>query len=602
MNVFDLAAKLTLDASGYEKGLNDASGQASSFGSKLKNGLGTAAKVGAAAVVAVGAAATKLTSSMMQGAAEVAEYGDHIDKMSQKIGISAEAYQEWDAVMQHSGTSIDSMQAGMKTLANAVENGNEAFERIGLTQEQIASMSQEDLFAATIEGLQNVDNETERTYLAGQLLGRGATELGALLNMSADETQQLKDRVHELGGVMSNDAVKSAAAYQDSLQDMQTAIGGLKNKLMSEFLPGITTVMDGLTELFAGRDGADKIGEGIDQITSKVTEMLPKVLKTAAQIVLKLGKSIIENLPKLASTAASVVLTLARGIIDNLPMLVSTALQIIVELANQIAAALPTLVPTIVDVVLKIVEILTNPDTLSSLIDAAIAIILGLADGIIAALPLLLERAPTIIVNLITAILENLPKLIELGIQLIIGVTTGIIKAIPSLITGFLEAFSALGDNIPGIIEKAKEWGKDLINNFIDGIKGMWNALKDTVSNIGGMIADFLGFSEPEKGPLSNFHTYAPDMMKLFAEGIEDNKGLITDAIDSSFDVRPQITKTVDAQGAGEEIIVPRGGAVGGGNTQTIVLEVDRVPFAKLVYDLNNDQSRRVGVKLAGGV
>lgn len=602
MNVFDLAAKLTLDASGYEKGLNDASGQASSFGSKLKNGLGTAAKVGGAAIMAVGAAATKLTSSIAQGAAEVAEYGDHIDKMSQKMGISAEAYQEWDAVMQHSGTSIDSMQAGMKTLANAVENGNEAFERIGLTQEQIASMSQEDLFAATIEGLQNVDSETERTYLAGQLLGRGATELGALLNMSADETQQLKNRVHELGGVLSNDAVKSAAAYQDSLQDMQTAIGGLKNKLMSEFLPGITTVMDGLTELFAGGDGTDKIGEGIDQITSKITEMLPKVLKTAAQIVLKLGKSIIENLPKLASAAASVVLTLARGIIDNLPVLVSTALQIIVELANQIAAALPELVPTIVDVVLKIVEILTDPDTLSSLIDAAIAIILGLADGIIEALPLLLERAPTIIVNLITAILENLPKLIELGIQLIIGVTTGIIKAIPSLITGFLEAFSALGDSIPGIIEKAKEWGKDLISNFIDGIKGMWNSLKDTVSNVGSMIADFLGFSEPKKGALSNFHTYAPDMMQLFAKGIEDNKGLITDAIDSSFDVRPQITKTVDAQGAGEEIIVPRGGAVGGGNTQTIVLEVDRVPFAKLVYDLNNDQSRRVGVKLAGGV
>ena len=45
-----------------------------------------------------------------------------------------------------------------------------------------------------------------------------------------------------------------------------------------------------------------------------------------------------------------------------------------------------------------------------------------------------------------------------------------------------------------------------------------------------------LAFSEPEEGPLSNFHTYAPDMMQLFAEGIRDNTRLVTDQIERSFD------------------------------------------------------------------
>ena len=112
--------------------------------------------------------------------------------------------------MQHCGTSIDSMQSSMKTLATAAETGNDAFEVLGLTQEQIAGMDQEQLFSATITALQQVEDDTQRTYLAGQLLGRGATELGALLNTSAEDTEAMRQAVHDLGGVMSNDAVAAA--------------------------------------------------------------------------------------------------------------------------------------------------------------------------------------------------------------------------------------------------------------------------------------------------------------------------------------------------------------------------------------------------------
>ena len=51
-----------------------------------------------------------------------------------------------------------------------------------------------------------------------------------------------------------------------------------------------------------------------------------------------------------------------------------------------------------------------------------------------------------------------------------------------------------------------------------------------------------LGFSEPKEGPLSNFHTYAPDMMELFAKGIRDNEHLITDQIRSSFNLGQAFT------------------------------------------------------------
>ena len=72
----------------------------------------------------------------------------------------------------------------------------------------------------------------------------------------------------------------------------------------------------------------------------------------------------------------------------------------------------------------------------------------------------------------------------------------------------------------------------------------MANALIEAVvSVIPEPIRKYIGFSEPEKGPLANFHTYAPDMMKLFASGIRDNAGLIENALDDSLDI---LDKTYD--------------------------------------------------------
>ena len=299
-------------------------------GEKVKSGLGTAAKAGAAAVTAVGAASAGIAAGMVSAAGDVAEYGDNIDKMSQKMGMSAEAYQEWDAVMQHSGTSMETMKASMKTLANAAETGNKAFGELGITQKQIASMSQEELFEATIAGLQNVTDDTKRTYLAGKLLGRGATELGALLNTSAEDTQAMRDRVHELGGVMSDDAVKASARYQDSLQDLLTSMSGMKRNLVSEFLPGMATVMDGLANMFSGdsKGGAAQVKEGISQIVEKVKEAVPSVVKTVADVAPSLLEAIVGVVSTIATELPSVVAELVHVIVEQAPVMVEAGLQI----------------------------------------------------------------------------------------------------------------------------------------------------------------------------------------------------------------------------------------------------------------------------------
>lgn len=230
-----------------------------SFGDSLAKGLKTTGAVIAGAMAAATGVAVATSKAFIDSAKSVAEYGDNVDKMSQKMGISATAYQEWDFIMQHCGASIESLKPSMKTLANAAVSGSDAFEKLGISQEQIASMSQEELFGATISALQNVEDETTRTALASKLLGRGATELGALFNMSASETEDLRKQVHDLGGVMSDEAVKDAATFSDELQNMDTALSGMKRNVMSQFLPGMSQVMKGLSQLFAGKGGLNDI-------------------------------------------------------------------------------------------------------------------------------------------------------------------------------------------------------------------------------------------------------------------------------------------------------------------------------------------------------
>ena len=597
MDLFSLVAKLTLDKSQYEQGLNDAAGDASSFGSKLKSGLGTAAKVGAAAMAAVGTAAVAGTKAIIQNAGEVAAYGDQIDKASQKLGISAKAYQEWDAVLQHSGTSIDSMGIGMKTLASQAAKGSDAFTALGISQKKAASMSREDLFAETITALQNVQDENKRAQLAQELFGRSAMELGPLLNTSAAETQAMRDRVNELGGVMSDEAVKAAAHYQDSLQDMQTAMTGMKNNLMGQFLPSITTVMDGITDLFSG-GGTEKISEGINQFVDKIADVAPKILDVGADIVMKLADAVVKNLPKLIQAATKTVMTLINGVVKELPTIVKAGLQMILALAQGIAESLPELIPTIVEVVMEIVDILTQPDTLANLLEASLQIILALAEGLMNAAPKLIEKIPQIIVNLVGAIIQSLPKIIEAGMQLVGAWAKGVINNARAVLNAVGQIGRDIVDFFVNLGNSAWEWGKDMMLNLWEGIKAFINKPIDAVKGLAGKIKDFLGFSEPEEGPLSNFHTYAPDMMKLFADGIEQNKGLITDAIDGAFAFGPSIAGNMAGQG--ETYKVPRGDS-GGGRNIIIPIMIDGREFARAEVPYIEAEQNRVGIRLSGG-
>lgn len=371
MNLFDLAAKISLDSSQYESGIKEAESTGRGFGEKLKSGLGTAAKVGGAAVAAIGTAAVAAGKKLYDSATEVSNYGDKIDKMSQKLGLSTDAYQEWDYVLGLSGVNIESVGVGIKTLTNQLDeakNGSESaqakFAALGLSLEDLNSMSREEVFEQVIYGFQGMADSTERAALANDLFGRSGMELTPLFNSSIEETKALKDAAHDLGLVMSGEEVKASAAFNDALDTMRRTLDGVKRKLTVQFLPAFTKTFNGITGLLSkSKKDTSKykkeLESGIRDIVQGISEVLPQAVEVAT------------------SVASSVVTAVAKQLPSELPKILKTAIDSLGDIADAIVKAIPDVMGGIGSLIGSVITNIPN------IVELAWNIVTGLGKGLI---------------------------------------------------------------------------------------------------------------------------------------------------------------------------------------------------------------------------
>ena len=541
------------------------------LGNALKDGVTVAAKAAAAALATVTAAAGATVAAVVKSASDLAAQGDEIMDNSQKLGMSAEAYQEWDFIMQHTSGDIDKMGTSMKKLAEAVENPTEkttkAFEKLGISIEDAKKMSQEDLFSATISALQKMESGTERTALANDVLGKSAMDLGVLLNISADETEALRQEVHDLGGVLSEDALEASDAYMDSLQNVKTAIGGVKNGITSQFLPSMIRMMNSVTQIASGNmDAVAGLEIGIDEFVGNIEKMAEDIAAKAEQLLPIIIKVISDNLPKLAQSATKILSTLTSAIMRNLPQLLKAAASIIQELTLGIADKLPELIPAAVSMLLEIVDGLL--DHVDIIIDGAIALVTGLADGIINSLPILLEKAPEIIEKLVEGIVDAVPKIVEAAItivakigeffsepenlikilnagkKIIIELVKGVGKMFKKLFEMGGELISQIWNGLKDSLSKVWNWGKQIVSDLWQGIKDNWNAFISWLKEKGQEIWDAIN-------PFSS--VVSSDKFQSVIAAAQENKEASHNARGGIFNVP---TKAIIGEN-GAEAVVP---------------------------------------------
>lgn len=125
-------------------------------------------------------------------------------------------------------------------------------------------------------------------------------------------------------------------------------------------------------------------------------------------------------------------------------------------------------------------------------------------------------------------------------------IKTAITERIEGAKNAIVEGMEAAADYIKSLPQKFYDWGKDMVQNLIDGIQSKIDALKAKVSQLAGMISSYIHFSEPDVGPLSNFHTYMPDMIDEMVNGINQGIPQVAQAMNG---LAQNMVPQVNAQG-----------------------------------------------------
>lgn len=401
MKIFDLFGSIRVDTEQAEKSLSKTESGVEKVGNKLVNAGDSVSKFGGK-IANVGASLTKKvaagTAAVAGGITAVTKFAesasstaDKIDKMSQKIGVSRQAYQELDFICSQSGMSVDTLQAGMKTLVSSMDKAAsgtkanvEIFEKLGVsvTKADGSLRSQEDVMWETLSALQGMSNEAEKARLASQLFGKSGTELLPLLNSASGSIEEMKQKAHDLGLVLSDDTIDAGVKLTDTMDQAKRSLSAVGTTLGAELIPyvqkGAEYVIAHMPEI---REGAKKIAG----VIGEAGEEIGKVVEWFAGLNESQQKTII----KIAAFVAAVgpVLTVTGKVISVGGKLISGAGKVTKAISGISKAA------SLLKTGVSILPYLFNPVTLAiGLVVAAGVVLYKNWDSIKEAAGLLKER------------------------------------------------------------------------------------------------------------------------------------------------------------------------------------------------------------------
>ena len=183
------------------------------------------------------------------------EYGDFLDKTSQKVGVSVEALSSYKMGAELAGTSqqglISGLQRLQKNMGTALRTPTsaaaQAFQRLGIdiTDSTGKLRNVENLLPEFAQRISELEDGTTKTGIAMDLMGRSGAELIPFLNGGAEGMANMREEAESLGLVMSDEAVKASAAFNDAITRLKGSADGFFQTAATFYLPTLTDIAEG---------------------------------------------------------------------------------------------------------------------------------------------------------------------------------------------------------------------------------------------------------------------------------------------------------------------------------------------------------------------
>lgn len=215
------------------------------------------------------------------------------------------------------------------------------------------------------------------------------------------------------------------------------------------------------------------IGNVLAGIPEIVYSLVPELLQTGTELLSSLAQGFTEGIPEFFSTALPQLLAFTDQLRDNAASFVDAGLNLITQLLNGLIAGLPDLIAYVPDIIINICGIIN--DNMPKILGEGVAIIVQLVAGLVQTVPSLLANWKKILQAVLSVI--SAINWLNIGKNILTGVANGVKSMGTSMLNAFKGGFSSALAWIKSLPSQAVQWGKNLIQSFINGLTGKGGAV-----------------------------------------------------------------------------------------------------------------------------
>lgn len=231
--IASLVLQLSADDAKLQRDLRKANKTIANYAKNTKKAFANIAKITAGATVAFAGLAKQSIKA-----------ADDIAKSARNAGLNTTAYQELAVAFELGGSSAQALVKTTQALSRQVRDlgrglstQRDAFDALGLSFEGLVKLSPEEQLLKVIAALQGLENVSERSAIAQQILGRAGKELGTIMSETAGSLSLARDRARDLGLSLGSELLGNAEKANDSMFLLGESIKANFTKAILEALP-----------------------------------------------------------------------------------------------------------------------------------------------------------------------------------------------------------------------------------------------------------------------------------------------------------------------------------------------------------------------------